>query len=484
MADPVPPAAASGTAPEEHLVYQPLSLLAIAGFAAAALYAAVVLIGLLASILSGSPWLMPFWTLLFPLAGVVLSLAARLRIQRSEGTLAGVKLTSWGIALSVLFGLIYAAHTAAVYLVLRQQADAFAREFFDHLRQDRVEKAMRLTLPPANRPADGPNLRRELEERFNTGGREGSSRGFFSEFQQSEVVRSLLQGGEKADIKLTSVASWDYVLGGYQVKLAYRVVTPECTLDLVLPVHGATSASKEQPGRQWQVNWSEAALRKAAPTAHGTNLANLQSQAQAFFDSWLNALRSGRLDQVYLATVDLDRRKQVWESYQAQSQTLPAALLATAATGGLGTTSVLAEMQTWHDLTLQPWSQKFTRGELVRLDDRKFWSSDAERRGEWLPEVRKLFERPVEGLGRSMDRDRVRLLRWGRDGNRLQMYQDVHIVVRGQSLVDGIVVLECDAAAAESGPPVEWRVAGLELVRARPMPAAPGQRGPPRPGGP
>ena len=41
--------------------------------------------------------------------------------------------------------------------------------------------------------------------------------------------------------------------GGYQVRLLYRITTPEASFDLAVPLHGSKSQSKEQPGRQWQV---------------------------------------------------------------------------------------------------------------------------------------------------------------------------------------------------------------------------------------
>src|SRR5690348_7426840 len=74
----------SAEAPEP---YQPLSLLAIAGFVLCLLYALVVIGGGVVALINHTPWLLPLWTLLLPVAGVTLALVARGRIQTSEGTL-------------------------------------------------------------------------------------------------------------------------------------------------------------------------------------------------------------------------------------------------------------------------------------------------------------------------------------------------------------------------------------------------------------
>src|SRR5262249_52829797 len=168
MAEPTQYPVAGSEAPAEHVVYQPISLLAIAALSIAALYGVVVLVGFLASLLLGYAWLMPLWTLLIPLVAGILALLPRSRIRRSEGTLAGLALTRWGITLSLLFFLIQASYSAATYIVFRQQADSFARQWLGLLTAGETEKAFTRVLPPASRPPDSPNLRGDIEHRFYT----------------------------------------------------------------------------------------------------------------------------------------------------------------------------------------------------------------------------------------------------------------------------------------------------------------------------
>lgn len=485
MAEPTHSAgiAGSGTAPEEHLAYRPISLLAIVGLSIAAVYAAVVLVGFAASVLFGTPWLMPTWTILVPLLAVVVSFAARLRIQRSEGTLAGLKLTGWGMALSLLFGLIYITHSAATYLVLRQQADAFARQWLTNLKNGNLESALLQTLPPANRPADSPHVASDLNIRFNQPG-EGSRKGFLSEFLQRDVVRLIAQGGDQTEFKLLSVGDWDYAEGGYQVRLLYRIKTPEANMDLAVPLHGSKSGSKDQPGRQWQVLYRQVEPKRLELTDEGKRLVALWGQSQVQLDGWLKSLQAGQLENAFLATREPGERKQLFDAFQARSQAMWVALLGSVAEGGWnGWTGGLAPFLAQRDLCL-PGYTEFTQGDLLLADGGKFWPTGA-KQAEVYQEVRKLFQQP-EGLPRSLEREPVRMARWAKDKDRLRILNDVHLNnVAGKYQVEGFVVLECDANAQPSGGrPVEWRVAGLELARAREGGGGPPGRPVPRPPGP
>src|SRR2546423_9588152 len=90
------PAFVPGLGEGPGLPYRPLSGLAVAGFALAAVYAFLVLAGGALALSRGSPWLMPAWTAVVPVAALVLCALARQRIRAAEGTLAGNSLTSWG----------------------------------------------------------------------------------------------------------------------------------------------------------------------------------------------------------------------------------------------------------------------------------------------------------------------------------------------------------------------------------------------------
>ncbi|HXG10895.1 MAG TPA: hypothetical protein VNK04_14140 [Gemmataceae bacterium] len=411
MAESIPgPGFAGSEAPAESPGYQPLSLLAIIGCALAALYGTVVLVGFAASILFGSPWLMPLWTLVFPLVAMGLALVARSQIRRSEGTLAGTALANWAISLSVLFGLIFLSHTGATYLVLRGQAESFTRQWFDRLREGDLDGAFRLTLRPENRPAEGPGLHSELENRFNTLS-EVSRRGLYGAFEQRPEVRLLLLAGSQAEVKLLGIKNWDYVEGGYKVSQTYQVTTPDATFDLQVVVHGIKGTQREFQGRQWYLT-PEVQITQLNFTSRGANLSALQKSAQEFVGQWQADLRAGRA-------------------------AAPAA-------------------------------------DLVQLNEQRFWPPEPSKRSLALTEVRNLCQQP-ELLANFLEVDQsLRVLMHRRDGDRLRFLQDVQFTLAQKHVVDGFLLVECDAKAVETGPPVAWRLAGIELTRIRDLPSGRG----------
>src|SRR5437764_514906 len=96
----------AGAKPEP-IIYRPLSIWAIAGFAVAVLYAVLVVVGGLAGLILGSPLLLGTWGFLLPIVSAAIAFVGRRQVAHSEGTRAGLKLAVWGWWLSVLFGLSY-----------------------------------------------------------------------------------------------------------------------------------------------------------------------------------------------------------------------------------------------------------------------------------------------------------------------------------------------------------------------------------------
>lgn len=480
MAEPTSsPAAADGAAAvPEPLVYRPLVLQAIIGFGIAALYAAVVLLGLVVALVAGSPWMMPVWTLLFPLAGVLLSLIARARIRTSEGTLAGSSLAGWGIALSAVFALIYLAHSGAVYLALRNQAGTFTDQWFKKLTEGDTETAFRWTIAPATRPAEGEGMRGRLEIAFNTPD-EMSRKGMFSRFQQSDPVRYLRRAGSDADIRYQGMKSWDYLHGGYQVRQTYRVTTPEISFDLLVPVQ----EHRGPQGRQWQVLLDDSSgggvqfARQPVLTPLGEQVQALQGEAQKFTDTWIEGIQKGRPEQAYLATRALSERQGLESAYHRGLSALPASAIGTAGGGMPALMDALARLGASREARL-PGYADFTQGGLLAPKTEKFWPT-GEAQAKVFDEVRSLFRRPEYGIAQALERDPyARTLEWSREQDRIQVRQDVRILLPARIQVEGVLLLECDAGALGSGSPPQWRVAGLELIRARALASPSPQRVP------
>jgi hypothetical protein len=462
MAEPIPQPVGASEAPAEHLVYQPISLLAIAALGIAAAYGAVVLVGFLASLLLGYAWLMPLWTLLIPLAAGTLAWVARARINRSEGTLAGLALTRWGVTISLLVFLIQASYSAATYFVFRQQADSFARQTLGFLTAGEAEKAFVRVLPPDNRPPDGPNLRDEIEKRFNPPS-ELSRRGHYSDFLANYEVRLLQQGGPQTELKLLGMTDLDYVNNGYQVRLTYQVNAPAWSYELTAVLHGATSRGKSSQSRQWQLLMQGLQSRNFTATPHGNAMLAAQKQAQAFAGAWVNLLRTGDLQRAYLAVLPPAEREEINRTQQQLA----------AGTGSLAVLALPPEV-------LLPRFGDFTAGKLVLPPAANFWAA-SDTRDQALDGLKKLFARSGDGVSRSLEIDMVPLLPWQTVGGRLQVRQDVTVGLGGKLVINAALLLETDAkqaeALADGGPPLPWRVVGLEPTRVREAAPAPA-RGP------
>src|SRR5262245_17345322 len=109
----------TGSRADDIQAYRSLSVLALIGFGMSALYATVCLLLAVVALLSRHPMPDLGLSLLIPVTALILCLIARFRIARSEGTLAGGPLTSWGLVLSLLVSTGYAAYYGAVYLALK-----------------------------------------------------------------------------------------------------------------------------------------------------------------------------------------------------------------------------------------------------------------------------------------------------------------------------------------------------------------------------
>ena len=64
-----------------------------------------------------------------------------------------------GLLLSVLVGLSYWGYAGATYYAIGREADRFVLGYMDDVANGRVLSAFRRTLPPAERPPEGGNLR-------------------------------------------------------------------------------------------------------------------------------------------------------------------------------------------------------------------------------------------------------------------------------------------------------------------------------------
>ena len=251
----MPEEALSAPEPASSETYQPLSLLAMAGFGLSLIYALVVLIGAAVALLGHIPWLMPYWTFLIPLAVFVVCWAARTRILNSEGTLTGLGFTTWGVRLAVLISVTYAAYYFATFLAVRKPAINCANDFLQKIKDGRLDLAFLQSQDVKIKGKDKNILREEIEARFNqpAGMAAMIQPGAYSRFCQEHFVRYIEIDGDKAITTPSGVASWEFEKGGYRVVLNYHVATSLVEYDLKVDTFGRDPKPGEEKGTKWQV---------------------------------------------------------------------------------------------------------------------------------------------------------------------------------------------------------------------------------------
>lgn len=408
--------------------YSSLSLLALGALAVAVVYAVVVLVGAAVALFNRMPWILPTWSLAVPLAAVVLCWAARVQIQNSEGALTGVRLTVWGLWLSLAVGLLYAAYYSACYLSVTRMATTVADEMFDDIKNDQLDKAFLLGLQPP-RPAADAGLRARLELEYDRGRGSG---GQFTNFRQSELVRQIQQGGAAAQIQCLGVKDWGSTAGGYQVHLAYRVSTPYSASEVLLTVVGVEGA--DDSGRQWYVMTPKMEAPPAL-TDEGRRMAERGSAAQVFAGAWLAKVADWDWDHAYLDTLPPKERK------------------------GGGNPAGL---------------QAFRAGGLVHAASPTFWAGDKDRE-KIIARVKSLFGHGG-GAHDQMSME-MGMPTYRTDGDRALYGFDVMIGLPPDYAVQGRLTVAADVRNGDPGPD-DWQIESLDLISGKSMGAEGG--GPPR----
>jgi hypothetical protein len=449
-------------------------LLRVAALALLAFYAVPVGIGGLIAFPGQSPWLLSLWTLIFPLAAIAIGLAARLRIQTSEGTLTGIPLTTWAVGLSLFYALCYTAFYSATYIAVRQQAVDFTDDWIDRVQKDDLERAFMLTLDLPYRNSKSDTMSRDEIESYSLRHPSEGGQGAYAGFAEYLAVR-LLSGSTKANVELVNVGNWDYETGGYKVQLTYQVTTPYWSFPLHVTVFGAESSKGDWKGRRWVLQTQASNLSRFNPTftLKGNQLLALASSGQDFAESWT---------------------KDLWTNPgRALTDKLPGGAFAAPAATGLG-------------LRAQQLQAPFFKGEVVKSDPKLFYVKEEELRQQLIDNVQDIFVlgRRSEGLTLQFPTLRTPLPSWKEENGRLLFRYDVDIktpiqiplaletledtkkYMPGTGMVQAHMVVSCPSTALGSDKP-EWRFESLELLRGQPVmlggPGGPGGPGPRGPGG-
>jgi len=423
--------------------YSSVSYLAIGGIILAVAYAAVMTIGAVIALFNRTPWILPSWTLVFPLGAALVCWAAQVRIHNSENSLTGAKLTVWGLWLTLSFGLVYGAYYSACYLWVTQTATAFADGWFDDLKNDRLDLAFLKTLP-SPRPAADAQLRDRLELDHNSG---PEGKGPFTDFRQSHLVRQMEQGGTADKVQFLGVQSWGYDQGGYQVQVLYRVTTPSMTSDVLATVFGVDNA-EDSGGRQWFIKNLQPNVQPTM-SDDGKRMTRLSGDAQTFAQAWLDDVRNWDWDKAYLDTLPPAERKE-------QS-------------------AELKEPLKDRSKTFQEGEKAFRDGNVVRADAGIFWASPKEK-DKIINGVRGIFGKGKTPEGLSLLSN---MPIYHHDAERVTLRFDLVIALPPLYGVQSQVVVTADARNGDPAPG-GWRIESVDMISGKTMTAsAPGPGGSP-----
>jgi hypothetical protein len=444
----------------EETEYNPLSLFALGAMVLAAVYALVIGVGAVMSLVNRTPLLLPLWTLFIPLGAVLASWFARFRIQTSEGTLSGLSLTTWGMGLGLLFGLGYAAYYTATYLAVENQARKSVDEWTQKLKEGDVEGAFWLTVPPAARTGG----REELEIQFNTpsGAPNPMARGPYSTIQSMDFIRLIVLGGKQTSINYLGVDEWGWENNGFVVKLKYQVTTPQVSFAMTIVTHGTDSRSREKPGRQWTVLIN---ISRADPpfdfTKDGGAMLDQARSASAFGQLWVQSANLVGLPNGYLLTLPPDERDR-----QARI----------AKRFGLLVVAGFPALLDPEARTFTDGLARYQQGTLVKAESPEFWANPSHKEA-IIYAVKKLFDpQRNEGLIHIAPFPfNIPDLR--REGDEISIRQDIRMTLKRGPNEAPFMVEGCLVLVENANEKSRWRVKSFELVRGRTAPAQAG--GPP-----
>jgi hypothetical protein len=483
----------STTAPLAAESYRPLSLLALAGFALAVVYALVVLVGGLVALVGRVPWLMPGWTFLLPLAALIVCWTAQMRIRASEDTLSGLAFTTWGFRLTIVLALTYSAYYAATFFTVRHQAIVFVDRVFEALKEGRTEQSFLLALGVPVKDVDDSDLRDMLEGRYNAPMGPPGTPGPYTRYRQGDFVRLIQQGGSATRIVPMGVVEWDYTSGsegrrGYRVVLRYHIAAPLAEFEMDVETFGRESKPGEGKGRQWQIALVKGGMqmdtKSVKPTERGAEMMLKSQMAQQFATMWTEKINRNQWAEAYLDTLSPADRSR-WHDGQNIARLLALAPLAGSTVFGLcdaACRDLLAGQQTLDAAKLIHidktfWTVKQQSAAIRQRIEQTFQASSA--------------ERPTVSLRLPQAMPRV-----SEHDGRITVAFDLGVNYMDESgtttqyVVEGRLLVSAEGGDADQVPSA-WRIDSLEMETGRtppamprpgqPPPNAPGAGGPPQP---
>ncbi|HEY1860148.1 MAG TPA: hypothetical protein VGG61_07330, partial [Gemmataceae bacterium] len=312
----------------------------------------------------------------------------------------------------------------------------------------------------------------------------------------------LRQAGSDLKVEPLGVISWDYTGAGYVVRQAYRLSAPAGTAEMEMTLHGDEAKHGEFIGRQWYLEPASLTIvpESIRLSPEGQRAAALGNNARAFFEKWAGKLGVLPID-AFPDTVPVAERAELHRKILERAAIADCMFFAaTPCNPGYGS------LISWRAATLNyeqilgdslPGFKAFTEGSLVHADRDRFWvplegkktdepdfkESYAKKQDEVEKDVKALFAHPSRDFGQTIETNtRARLPVTRHEDGVYSVEVEFSISVTANQAVEGIIVMECTDAQIAEGPPIQWRVARMELLRVKPQASPTGTRGRPRPG--
>ncbi len=260
--------------------YRPISPLAIVGLG----------LGLLSVVI----WFDFPWLLLFlPLPGLIISMIARRRIRRSEGTQAGEWVAAAGIALCLINGLGWVTMHLTKGEIVRREAKQFAEGWFAKLREGKEAEAFLDIVSPRDRQValDPEDMLKSLRGSF-----PGNQ---YVNFRNSALPSLLLRHGEAVKWTPRGMQAWDYQQGGYRAEYRYQLETPEYQpMDVILVLRTVEVTGPKGRRREWMVDLNQSRFAaEPVPTERGREIAQAAAEAQAAWEKCVELLATDKRDE-------------------------------------------------------------------------------------------------------------------------------------------------------------------------------------------
>jgi hypothetical protein len=273
--------------------YRPISGLAIAALGVAVMTAVIVLVIIAVSLVKGRA-ILADWVVALAVLGLTLSVIARWQIRRSEGTRAGLGLTSTAIWLCLILGLGYAAFLAATQLAVRKQAQAVADQWFGLLAASKPELAFRLTRDPSQQSSI-PLNEEAIRRRF------GATE--LAAFIRSDLSRFYRSWDDRVRAEWIGVKQLQATAAGYEVELNYLLRSPEGRFDVGVGVQGSDDPNTGE--RIWQIAFGRTRVRDRQSTRLGQICDELQYECfRRFLPEWLDNFQKAPESKMALFHID------------------------------------------------------------------------------------------------------------------------------------------------------------------------------------